>query len=313
MKHQGTGFFIIAVFSFWLSCSGKMDKLIPDSLGVKEEARLEKRFSSDEASALFHGDRRLVPLLYEFKPLGINAGSYDVRGIKVNLGLARCASADDAFGIYSGLTAGPRERWKTPHGEMSNKSPYVAGYAGEYVFWFFSPSNPKSYFDFYYRHGQKILGEFDKLRRASNLSYHSKILPVENRYADSMFYVKSRMIHDIKVTNAYAAAYQMKMKVANIYVMKFDSDRDAERRLDEYKAVLGNARKKTADFIPMPGAPARAFHWEEPSGTQLLCQYRWLILYCADMSDFDYAKEFIAIMFHNMQKIRTEVMPTGKP
>jgi len=312
MNKTALSILILVFAASLMSCSGRMDVLIPDILGENGEARLQKRLKKDEATALFNRDPNLLLILNEFMPLGVNAGTYDARGIMVNLGLARCAGADDAYGIYSGLTAGPRDRWRTPHGEMSYKSPYFAGCSGEYVFWFYSPSNPMSYFDFYKKHGEKILAEFVKIRKANNMSYHSRILPVENRYVDSMFYVKSRMVKNLLVTNAYAATYQIKMKEATMYVMKFESPEEAEKRTAEYVHILVNNNIIPVDFMPMPGSPTKAYYWDEKSGVSILCQYRWLVLYLANMSDNEYAKSFIQIMFRNMAKIRNEVMPKVK-
>ena len=146
-----------------------MDRLLPKSLDGKGEAKLVRTCHDEQAMAIFSKDAMLRDALAEFKPAGISAGEYNYGGILINLGLARCQSTDEAYGIYSALTAMPRERWEFRNGEMSYKSPYFAGYTGEYVFWTYSPTNPMTYAAFYRQHGERILTEFEKTRTKPGL------------------------------------------------------------------------------------------------------------------------------------------------
>jgi len=293
------------------SCSGQLDRLLPKSLDEKGEAKLVRTSHDEQAMAIFNKDANVRDALTEFKPVGVSAGEYNYGGIFINMGLARCQSADDAYGIYSALTAMPRERWEFKRGEISYRSPYFAGYTGEYVFWIYSPTNPMTYAAFYRRHGERILAEFEKTRTKPGCSYHWKILPMENRYADSIVYIKSRNIGNVDITNAYAATYQVRTNIAHIYVQKFGSDKEAGSRYSSQVADLKSSRKSLDMFIPMAGAPARACRWQEPGGsTSILLHYRWLILFLQDMPSKDAGTNFIRIMFNNMLKIRNEAMPS---
>jgi hypothetical protein len=291
-----------------LSCSGIEDRLFPKSLDGKGEVKLMGTFSDAGARALFDGEPAINAALNEFSPGGISAAEYNYGGIRIYLGMARCSSTDDAFGIYSALTAMPRDRWTFGRGEMSYRSPYVSGYNGEYVFWFYSPSNPMTYTGYYKQHGEKMLAEFENLRRAPDSSYHWKILPLENRYADSIFYVRSRFINGVEVTNAYAATFQMQSNVSKIYVMKLASERDAADRFKNQKKHLEAENKILTSFVPMPGAPNEAIHWQEKGGTWVLCRYRWMMFLFQDMSGMEATNNFIRILFKYMAKTRAEAL-----
>jgi hypothetical protein len=291
------------------SCSGQLDRLLPKHLDDRGEAKLVRTSHDARAMALFSTDASIREALAEFKPAGISAGEYNFGGILINLGLARCNSADEAYGIYSALTAMPRERWEFKRGEMSYKPPYFAGYSGEYVFWTYSPTNPMTYAAFYRSHGERILTEFEKTRTMPGCSYHWKILPAENRYADSIYYVKSRNINGLDIFNAYAATYQVQKNLAHIYVQKFGSDKEAESRYSGQASILKQAGKKLEEFIPVPGAPVRAIRWKEQGGEWTLLQYRWLVMLVSDMPSQNFTTNLIRIMFTNMLKVRNEAMP----
>ncbi|MBN2160458.1 MAG: hypothetical protein JW807_13775 [Spirochaetes bacterium] len=307
MFKQGILHVILVVFV--TSCSGQLDRLLPEILDPKGEARLQKRYHDEEARSLFLNDPVLGPALREFNPGGISAGVYDFGGITIHLGMARCSSADDAYGIYSALTARPRERWEFQRGELSYKSPYVAGYTGEYVFWTYSPSNPMTYAAFYRSHGERILSEFEKLRTMPGCSYHWKILPPENRYADSFFYIKSRNVQGIDLINTYGATYQVKQNIATMYVSNLGTDKKAAAWYSKQIAELKSAGKDVVDYIPMPGGHVRACRWKEAGGVWILCQYRWIILFLQDMPSVEMGTNFIRMMFVNMTKVRNEAVP----
>jgi hypothetical protein len=302
----------LTVLILFTSCSGQLDTLMPKSLDSKGEAKLVSIMHDEAALSLFNDDALIKGALAEFNPTGVSAGVYDYGGIIIRLGLARCGSTDDAYGIYTALIAMPRERWEFKRGEISYKSPYVAGYTGEYVYWVYSPSNPMNYAAFYRSHGERILAEFEKIRKKPECSYHWKILPAENRYADSIFYIKSRNVQGIDLINAYGATYQVKTNVAHMYVLKMGDDKEAEYRYAKQVAELKSAGKDITGFIPMVGAAARACRWKEPGGIWTLCQYRWLILFLQDMPSPDAGTNFIRIMFNNMMKVRNEAMPKKK-
>ena len=302
----------IAFIILFTSCTGRMDRLLPKSLDEKGEAKLLRTSHDEQAMAVFSKDFMIRDALAEFKPVGITLGEYNYGGILINVGLARCRSADEAYGIYSALTAMPRERWEFKRGEMSYKSPYVAGYAGEYVFWTYSPTNPMTYAAFYRTHGERILTEFEKIRTKPGCSYHWKILPAENRFADSIIYIKSRNVNGLDIANAYAATYQVQTNRARIYVQKFGSDNEARSRFSGQAADLKQEGKKLEEFFPVPGAPVRAVRWKEQGGEWALLQYRWMVMLVSDMPSHNFTINFTRIMFTNMLKVRNEAMPVKK-
>ncbi len=297
---------------FSAGCSGPLKAFLPDSIGEGQPALLRERLNDDAARDLFSGDDMIRDALYEFLPEGISAGVYDYGGIMIQLGLARFSNADDACGLYSALAAMPRERWKYGSGEMSYRPPYFAGRAGEYVFWFVSPSNPPTYASFYRSHGETIIAGLERLIRRPERSYQWKILPEENRFSDSLFYVKSRRVMGMNLSNAYAATYQAGLHTARIYVERYESDEGAARAYGTRLSALERSKRACEPFIPMPGAPLHACHWREPSGDQALCRYRWLIFFLNDMPDLRQTNAFVRSMFANMMKIREEVVPVTK-
>ncbi len=303
---------LLIVMIVIVSCSGQMGKIFPPSLDDKGAARMNRVHHDDKALALVNRDALLQSVMAEFKPRGISAGEYDYGGIQIILGMARCQNTDDTYGIYSALTAMPRERWEYKRGEMSYRSPYFAGYNGEYVFWITSPTNPMTYAAFYRQHGEKILDLYEKLRTRPGCSYHWKILPAENRFADSVIYIRSRVIGGIDVVNAYGATYQAQANVAHIYAQKLDSEQEAKRRYGNIVTQLAKMNKTLTGFIPIPGTPLKACHWQEKGSVSVLCQYRWLMFLLVDMPSVDYSVNFIRIMFNNMMKVREEAMPAKK-
>ena len=303
----------LIALSIILSCAGQMDTMLPKSLDEKGEIRLIKRYDDKDARRLFFKEPVINASLREFSPGAVSAGVYKYRGIKIHLGMARCASTDDAFGIYSLLTAMPRDRWTFGKGEMSYRPPYVSGYNGEYVYWIYSPTNPSTYAVHYKQHGEKMLAEFEKSRSSPDASYHRKILPEENRYADSLFFIRDRFVNGVEVTNAYGATYQMQYNVAKIYAMKFGSVTDAKAMYIAQKRRLEKERKTLTRFIPVAGAPMEAVHWNEKGGTWALCQYRWMVFLFQDMSSLESTSNFTRLMFRYMMKIRNEATKkTGK-
>ncbi|MBN1495850.1 MAG: hypothetical protein JXA07_03720 [Spirochaetes bacterium] len=298
----------LLALSIILSCSGQMDAMLPKSLDEKGDIRLVKRYDEAEARRLFDRDPAINAVLNEFSPAAISAGAYKYRGIKIHLGMARCTSTDDAFGIYSALTAMPRDRWIYGKGEMSYRPPYVSGYNGEFVFWIYSPTNPSTYTVHYKLHGERMLAEFEKASRAPDASYHWKILPEENRYADSLFFIRDRIVNGVEVKNAYGATYQMQYNVAKIYAMRFGSPTDAAVMCHAQKRRLGKEGKKLVRFVPVPGAPIDAVYWKETGGTWALCQYRWMVFLFQDMPTLESTNNFTRLIFRYMMKIRKEVV-----
>ncbi len=301
-------FIVLATALSLLSgCSGSIDAMIPASLDEKGSTRLLKRLRDAEARSLFAHDEVLRDALDEFSPEGMDAGVYDYGGIKIHLGLARCNSADDAFGLYSALVDMPRNRWEFGRGEMSYRSPYFAGCAGEYAFWFVPPGRT-TYAAFYRSHGERIIRGIDPLIRKPDRAYHWKILPRENRFADSLFYVRSRTVSGLRLADAYGAVYLAGRNTARIYVERHQNDVSAERAWKSRRAALKGKGHECVDFIPMPGAPMEACHWKEQPGFRVLCRYRWLHFFIIDVPELTFAKGFLRSTFANMMKIRKEVM-----
>ena len=296
---------ILAVLAAGAACAGVPSGLFPERIG---EARLARVCEGDEAIRLFARDAALSAFLSEFKPRAIRGGVYDYGGITIHLGIARLSSCDDAYGVYSGLTAMPRERWPSAAGEISYRPPYAAGQAGEYAFWFTSPTNPQTYASFYRTHGEAILAALAGRTSKEPCSYHWKILPEENRYADSIVYIKSREENGVRIYHAYAATYQAKRNLARIYVMRYNSEIDAIDRYSREKARVASSGASPADFMPMPGTPMQSFLWAAESGLQVFCQYRWICLYLHNMPDRTYAASFVRAAFKNMSLIRDEAL-----
>lgn len=298
---------LVAALSLISGCSGSIDAMIPASLDEKGSTRLVKRLRDAEARALFSGDQTLRDALDEFLPEGMDAGVYDYGGIRIHLGLARFDSADDAYGLYSALVDMPRDRWEFGRGEMSYRSPYFAGCAGEYAFWFVPPGRT-TYAAFYRNHGERIIRGIDPLIRKPDRSYHWKILHRENRFVDSLFYVRSRSVSGLRLTDAYGAVYLAGRNTARIYVERHENDASAERAWKARRAALKRKGIDCVNFLPIPGAPMEACHWREPSGVRVLCHYRWLNFFITDVPELTFAKGFLRSMFANMMKIRKEVL-----
>ncbi|MDY6935607.1 MAG: hypothetical protein SVZ03_15460 [Spirochaetota bacterium] len=294
-----------------IGCSADLEDFIPNSLGEKKEAILQKRIKGNMSRELFNKNKILNKLLTEFSPSQISGGIYNYSGIIIYFGVAKYANADEGYGVYSGLTAIPRERWEYNDGEISYKAPFVAGWKGIYAFWFYSSTNPTTYSSFYRNYGEELLEriKISHNSKISNRAYHHNLLPLENRYKNSIFYTKSRIIYGIDFENAYGATYQLGRNAAQVYIGKFDSEDAAKSKLLGWIDLLKNRSKKPQPFTIMIGSPEKAFYWEENSGTQAICQYRWMIFLINDLPHLTFAENIIRNIYRNIQSNRDEILP----
>lgn len=287
------------------SCSSKLDSLVPDSLDEKRETIITKKLTGKEALSIHQNQEGLKDLLSEFTPTEISSGVYNYKGIVIHFGIAKLYDHDDAYGLYSGLTARPRERWRYKQSEISYKSPFVAGITGIHTFFFYSPSNPTNYSHFYRKYGEKLIDELQDRNDCPDdcRSYHWKLLPRPNRYRDSAFYISKRHINEFIIENAYGATYQVGHNIAHIYIEKFDTDNESKEKYQLRLASLKRAMIKTKQFPYIAGGPVQAIYWEDTSGVQVLYQYRWLCFYLTGLPKVRYANGFVRDIYANMQKI----------
>lgn len=300
--------FIILIFI--TGCSVDLNNLIINYLGEKGEAVLQKKVMNRATKELFLENESLNRLLSEFKSSNICAGVYDYSGIKIYLGIAKFSNADQAYGVYSGLTCIPRERWEYMEGEISYKKPFISGWNGIYAFWFYSPTNPDNYFSFYKTYGEELLTEFrrDFNTKQHSRSYHWKLLPIENRHKNSLFYFKARTLHGLDLINTYSAKYHAGRNVAQIYIEKMDSEDNADNKFKSYISFLKRNAKDLQPFSVMIAGPGNGVYWKDHNSFQIIYKYRWLIFMVNEVPNLKFARNFIRNIYKNMMKIRDEVL-----
>jgi len=282
-------------------------------MGDKKEASLKKTITDkQDVISLFSKNRQLDSLLTEFAPKKISAGIYNYRGITIYMGVAEFENADKAFGIYSGLTSQPRDRWKHAGGELSYRHPFVSGYKGRCAFWFYSPSHPANYFYFYVKTGKSILSRIGLYKKsADRLSYHWKILPEANRYRDSAYYIDNREISGFDIENAYAAKYRAGKNDTDVYVLKTDSDSDS---VSKYRKFYMQMKDKYVikPFNLFTGGPGEGFYSYRDRGFCVVYRYKWMIFIIHNVPELKNAQSFLRDIYRNMMKIRSDVMPAQK-
>jgi hypothetical protein len=288
-----------------ISCSTDLSKHLPDKVDNKNQTRLIAKKDNENALKILNQNEKLKELLDEFISKKISCATYDFSGIKIIYAIAQFQSGDDAFGMYSGLTAKPRERFKLSGGEISYKMPYFAGFKGNYVLWFWSPTNPSTYAPFYKKSADEILQALELNADNSLLSYHWKILPEENMVSDSILFIRSRLIQGFNFKNAYCAEYQTSNMIGNIYVQLFDSTEVAKRWYEEFKKHILSNKKKIVSF---ENFKLQTYYWYENNSYHIVHQYKWIVLFLDKISSLAQAKRLVSIMYFNMQKMRGEVL-----
>jgi hypothetical protein len=294
---------------FIAACSVDVHDCIPGYLDSEKNVKLMREARGDDALKIFNANPELRLLLEKFKPVSISGAAYDYSGITIRLGIAKFASADEAFGVYSGLTAMPRKRWSTGGGEMSYKNPFVAGFKGVYAFWFYSPNHPGNYFEFYETTGAKILKDLriNKRVKVNNCSYTWKLLPEENRFRDSIVYKKNEDVHGLIIDSAYSASYLSGKNRSAIYILALPGETAAKGRFNDYSLSLKNARIKTQPFPAVfAGNPCQAVSAETGSGILVVYQYRWLIFIVNNANNKESAVKHIRNIYIRMLDLKNE-------
>lgn len=311
MKSLALSIFLLPVFLLHLSCSVDIHDCIPEYLSIDEKAPLTDKYEGDSALKIFTEDQKLRALISDFKPVEISAGSYEYYGITIRLGIARFVNADEAYGVYSGLTAMPRKRWEKNGGEISYKNPYTAGFKGVYAFWFYSPTHPGNYFEFYETAGEQLLNDLWINRRVkiNSCSYLYRLLPEQNRYRESVVYIKSEKAVGLTIENAYTAAYQSGRNKAAIYIEGFETEGGAKEKFNEHALALKNAGLNTKQFPAVfAGSPGHAVYARLKYGYAVVYQYRWLIFVIDNADSLNSAEKFIRNIYLNMQDMKSEIV-----
>jgi len=306
---------IIFFLPIGISCSPDLDDLIPNSLGKKKQAVLQQKIKNRSAADLFKKNEMLNRLLTEFQFKEISGGIYNYSGIKIHFGIAKFYNADSAYGVYSGLTAIPRERWKSNGGELSYKNPFLSGWKGVYVFWFYSPSNPDNYASFYKTYGETLLTQFEinTTIKINTCSYHLKFLPLDNCYQNSVIYIHSRNINGLDFKNTYSAKYQAGRNIARIYIEKMESEDKAKYKFNNYINILKDYKQKIKPYPIIYGGPSMAISWKDGSRLHVIYQYRWMIFMVNDLPNLNYANSFIRNIFKKMMKYKKDITPKEIP
>jgi hypothetical protein len=299
----------------FMTCAPSPDDFITDIIGAenKAQARLEKKISGrDEALAEFSKNPVLKGLLAEFTPEELSCGYYDYRGMKFYLGVAEMKTADEAYGIYSGLVPMPRERWPYFRGEMSYRKPFTAGYKNNVVFWFYSPENEHFYSTLLKLHGENIIKRVKFFRDSPKylLSYHKELVPEGSMYRESIFYVKKRDIGPMTIEDAYGARYRSDRMDTTLYIEKMQSADEAKRTYNERLSSL-NEIHETRDFAAVFG-PGQGFWWYSGRSYTVVYRYRWLVFTVADVPELLYAENIIREIYARMFKVRELVKDERK-
>lgn len=306
-------FSITAIISMQISsCSPKPEDLFREGLDKGHKSKLQKRFKNKDASKIFTRNDILRKLFAEFEPLEIHGAAYNYQGIAIYLGIGKFQNPDDAYGLYSGLASMlPRKRWLLSYQEiparMAYKNPFISGVCRQYVFWFYSPSNPMNYFGFYETEGKRLLNSFAVLSSSNQKrSFHWRFLPEANQYKDSIFYVKNRRVKKILIENSYGAFYQLGQNRSRIFIAAFPSAREAHQRMVRVRVNLKGEKIKTREMKKNYSPKGEGFFWQDEAGIFFIYRYRRLIFYLVDLEHEKYADQMLRQIFRKIDNVRNE-------
>jgi hypothetical protein len=238
--------FVILITS--TACSRALSDLLPENMGDNGTAALDLK--TDEASARKNIDRDPAQktLLDELKPESIGCAVYTYSGKTIVAALARFRNADDAYGMYTGLTVHPEKYREDAGGEIAYKAPYLSGRKGAFAFWFYSPGNSTDPFPFINEEARRLIRKLPRKATETKCSYHLKLLPAENRYAGSIFYIRSRAINGIRIANSYGAEYVIGSNKSRIFIEKHDSEIYGLRFFNDHRFECESAGNKVTEY-----------------------------------------------------------------
>ena len=295
-------FSILLVSTLLLAgCKSKeLQDYLPEKLA--EGPTLKQQVSGPALRASLAFDQRATSALDIFKPTKATVGIYHYQGVNIYLLLAEQKSSDHAFGFYRSFSSQPRKMKKLDDGAWAYKRPYVAAYYKNMNVVLFS--NPQNYFAYFTRVAEKISAELPAVKKDEGLSYHRLILPPENKFRNSEFYLPSLSFHGVQLTNVYGAQYLIKKNLAHIYVIK---DASAGLTQNSFRSIQRAVAKKGYKVKALPSlaaGPHQGIYWFNGRSYEIVYPYRWLLLVMTGFSDIDQAQAQIRNMFREMRNIR---------
>jgi len=233
-----------------------------------------------------------------FNPLFINPTLYDFNGVQIVLATANFKSADAALGFHAALVSEPREIFSDA---AWYKPPFVAALSGNTVEFAFSPNQPSFYSAFIKNEVRRRAGKTVK----SNLSWHKDILPENNQFQNSVFYLPIKEIQLIPLYHVYGAKYQSKNSTAFLYVAKFASKDTAKNSTAQILRTLAQKKIKLTAYPGRLGRLDRGSWWRNSTGgINAILTYHQLVLYFENFADEWAVEQKIQECFNRMRPLR---------
>lgn len=263
----------------------------------------EREITPDILGKYWHYDEAAAAK--NFQPSYKSIRLYDYEGVKLILARAEFSDENVAFGFKALLTSEPRNSFDH---DIWYRPPYVAGRAGKTVAFSFSP-NQVSFFSPYVR---EAVGEQLKSAPAGGeLSWHSEVLPRQNRFFDSEFYLPQEYFEGIAVENLYGAKYQIKNSIARIYVARYSDEANPRTRRETIVRAAHKKKLKIRDYPGKVGSQDRGSWWRnDKGGVDGVLAYRWLFLYFSNFADEWALEQMIQECFNQMYRVREKALAT---
>ena len=279
-----------------LACGGK-----PKALGEQEHSiRFVRSLTPQQTQAVVKKNPELQKAMADFKPV-VTTSYYDFRGIEIIIIKATLPSADAAFGFFSALTADPRNVFSTENITAHYKPPFVGAVRGKETAVAFSINQSSFYSPYVKDEVMRLVASAP----SAEISYHRALLPEQNRFKDSEFYLPHKALGDYEIVNIYGARYLSKTNIARVYIGRHTQDEHPRMIRDAYFAKL--ARKGvTVTAVPdRIGTKDGGSYWKNANGGyDAFLSYRWLAIYFENFADSILIENLIQATFTNMFKIR---------
>lgn len=241
-----------------------------------------------------------------FNPLFIDPTLYDFTGVQIVFATANFKSADAAFGFHAALVSEPREIFDNA---AWYKPPFVAALSGNTVEFAFSPNQPSFYSPFIKNEVLLRLGKTKNL----NLSWHKDILPENNQFQNSIFYLPQKEIQLVPLYHIYGAKYQSKNNTARLYVAKFAGKDTAKNSTAQILRTLAQKKIRLTAYPGRMGLLDRGSWWRNlTGGTDAILTYHQLVLYFENFADEWAIDQKIQECFNRMRPLRDIARGEGR-
>lgn len=302
---------IIFFITFLPCCQKNTLDVIPDNLEPAKNIPLINKKKLDPSiffskPAHCREFRKICQALQDFPPLQASKGHYNHRNVEIDLHVLKFQECNEAFGYYATISYFPQRVWSRDEVMMSKKGNIFVGYRGHYVIHF--ASRPGNEFAFFRRHIVEMLKQLKA--KSCQLEYHYKILPQQNRFKHSLFYIQKKNIGQIFLYNAYGALYLAGRKRVMVYIDNLYDAKQARHSYLRNKENLNKGKIQIHRFTDTTLAFGESYWYADSRGLNIMHNYQWLNIYLLGLGrekGLHHGKLIIKRMYRNMARVRKDL------